>query len=193
MDRKYEKVKIIIIGPMGIGKSTVSKLLSEKLNLPLYDMDELRDEMYKEMKEFNKDTERNIALNKPKKELFEYWKPFEVKQLELLLQNKEGVFDVGGGHVVQTDLDLHERVVNLLTNEPYVINLYYSESIGESVKALSSRDELPEESKEFYAELNKEFIEKDIYKDLGKYNISTIGKSYKNICDEIINNVFYVD
>ena len=36
---KYNK--IILIGMMGSGKSTISKILSEKLNLPLFDTDEI--------------------------------------------------------------------------------------------------------------------------------------------------------
>ena len=36
---KYNK--IVLIGMMGSGKSTISKILSKKLNLPLFDTDEI--------------------------------------------------------------------------------------------------------------------------------------------------------
>ena len=43
------KSDIILIGPIGTGKSTLSRLLAEKLNLPQCPMDELRWPYYKEI------------------------------------------------------------------------------------------------------------------------------------------------
>lgn len=188
MERVY-KMKIIIIGPMGIGKSTVSKIISEKLDFKLYDFDELRYHMYLEMEGYSKDKERDIAINEPKENLFKYWKPFEVKQLEILLENNEGIFDVGGGHVVQEDPSLYNRVYDLLKNEPYVINLYYCEDIDESIKALSYRGDIPEEALEFYGRLNTYFININMYKDFSKYNIETRNKTYEDIADEILKAI----
>lgn len=37
---------IILVGIMGCGKTTISKLLSEKLNMPVIDMDEYLEKKY---------------------------------------------------------------------------------------------------------------------------------------------------
>ena len=41
-------LKIVLIGPMSAGKSTVAALLVEKLDLPRLEMDELRWELYRQ-------------------------------------------------------------------------------------------------------------------------------------------------
>ena len=183
-------MKLIMIGPMGIGKSTISQILSEKLKLRRYDFDELRNDMYINMREFSKEREREIALNEARENLFEYWKPFDVEQMEtLLLNNNEGIFDVGGGHVVQSNQTLYQRVYHLLKDEPYVFNLYFSNDIEESIEALSYRKDIPTENLEFYARLNADFIRANIYKDFSKFNICVKNKSYEDIAVEIIKTV----
>ena len=45
---------IILIGPMAAGKSTIAKILAEKLNLPQHPMDDVRWDYYEEIG-YNKD------------------------------------------------------------------------------------------------------------------------------------------
>jgi len=54
-----EASDIILIGAMGVGKSTVAKLLASKLDLPQVSMDELRWKYYKE-KDWREERQENI-------------------------------------------------------------------------------------------------------------------------------------
>ena len=50
---------IILVGIMGCGKTTISKLLSEKLKMPVIDMDEYIEKKYQCTKNINKDSYNN--------------------------------------------------------------------------------------------------------------------------------------
>lgn len=67
---------IVLIGPPLTGKSTVGKLLAEKLNLPQCSLDALRWQYYKEAGYDNK-----LAQEAVDKDgllgLLNYWKPFD--------------------------------------------------------------------------------------------------------------------
>mgnify|MGYP002597592642 CR=1 FL=1 len=49
---------IILVGIMGCGKTTISKLLSEKLNMPVIDMDEYLEKKAKT--KFNNDITKSV-------------------------------------------------------------------------------------------------------------------------------------
>lgn len=111
------KKDIILIGPVGVGKSTIGCLLSKKLNIPQASLDELRWDIYKEA---NCDFE--FAKNIKEKEgflgIYKYWKPFEaysVKRILELYPNR--IHDFGAGQSVYEDTKLFEEVSNIL--EPY--------------------------------------------------------------------------
>lgn len=40
---------ILLIGPMSVGKSTIAKLLSSKLSIPRYELDDVRQRFYTEI------------------------------------------------------------------------------------------------------------------------------------------------
>lgn len=182
-------MRIILIGPMGIGKSSVSKILASKMNFNHIEVDELREEMYVKIEGFSKEKERELA-KKDQNELFLYWKPFEVKQLELIIANYDNaIIDVGGGHVVQEDKQLSSRIEELLNNEKFVFNLYYSFDKEEEIDFLSKRDDIPQDALPFYNELNKKMILANKYEKLAKYQMCVKNKTYEMIADEIINIV----
>ena len=75
---------IILIGPVGTGKSTLSRLLAEKLGLPRRSMDDLRWDYYKEIG-FDETVQKQIAEQEGFLGVYRYWKPFEAHAVERLL------------------------------------------------------------------------------------------------------------
>ena len=75
---------IILIGPIGAGKSTVGSLLANWLDLTQCSMDEYRWNYYKEI-----GYDEELATYKRKTEgfwgVYQYWKPFEAYAVERLL------------------------------------------------------------------------------------------------------------
>ncbi|UUV18111.1 hypothetical protein NRK67_12535 [Fusobacteria bacterium ZRK30] len=77
------KKDIILIGPVGAGKSTIGKLLSEKLDIPQASLDDIRWKIYK-----GSGYDFELAYEIMKREgflgIYRYWKPFEAGSRTLL-------------------------------------------------------------------------------------------------------------
>jgi len=175
--------EIILIGPIGAGKSTVGKLLSEKLQLPQVEMDELRAKYYKEI-----GYDEELANSKRETEgfwgLYQYWKPFEAYSVERLLsEHKNCVIDFGAGHSVYEDNVLFERVQNILLPYKYVILLLPSPDLDESINILNEREEFLREMK---LNINEHFIKHHSNYVLAKYTVYTKEKTPKETCAEIL-------
>lgn len=175
--------EIILIGPIGAGKSTVGALLSEKLKIPQVEMDELRAKYYKEI---NYDEE--LANSKRETEgfwgLYQYQKPFEAHAVERLLsEHKNCVIDFGAGHSVYEDDRLFERVQKILAPYKYVVLLLPSPDLNESINILNERDEFLREMK---PNINEHFIKHHSNYDLAKYTVYTKGKTPEETCTEIL-------
>jgi hypothetical protein len=132
---------IILIGPIGAGKSTVGSLLATRLGLRQRSMDEYRWNYYKEI-----GYDEEVAKQKREAEglwgVCQYWKPFEAYAVERLLSEHQNcVIDLGAGHSVYEDPGLFQRVERVL--EPYcnVILLLPSPNLDESLQILNEREE----------------------------------------------------
>ncbi len=77
---------IILIGPVGVGKTTTAKRLSERIKLPLVSMDNLRFEYYKEI---GYDDEHGMELKEKigQKAVYQYWKLFDAHSVERILED----------------------------------------------------------------------------------------------------------
>ncbi len=169
---------IILIGPMGTGKSTLGELLSQKLGIPQCSMDDVRFDYYKEIgydEEFAKqlrEKEGFIAVCR-------YWKPFEAHAVERLLSEYSNcVIDFGAGHSVYEEDELFKRVQRAL--EPYnnVVLILPSPDLEESVQILNERNG--------GLDLNEHFIKHHSNHDLAKFVVYTKGKSPQETLYEII-------
>jgi shikimate kinase len=175
--------EIILIGPIGAGKSTVGKLLSEQLKIPQIEMDELRTTYYKEI-----GYDEEVAKSKREAEgfwgLYQYWKPFEAHAVERLLSEyRNCVIDFGAGHSVYEDEQLFKRVQNILLPYKYVILLLPSPDKDESIEILNEREEFLREMK---PNINEHFIKHHSNYDLAKFTIYTKGKTPQETCVEIL-------
>jgi len=176
--------EIILIGPIGAGKSTVGKLLSEKLNLPQVEMDELRTKYYIEI-----GYDEAVAKSKRETEgfwgMYQYWKPFEAHAVERLLsEHKDCVIDFGAGHSVFEDEKLFDRVQKILAPYKNVFLLLPSPDLDESINILNEREEFLHEMK---PNINEHFIKHHSNYDLAKHIIYTKDKTPEETCEEILH------
>lgn len=174
---------IILIGPIGAGKSTVGSLLATQLGLPQCSMDEYRWSYYKEI-----GYDEELAKHKRETEgfwgIYQYWKPFEAYAVERLLSNhKNCVTDFGAGHSVYEDDSLFQRVQQVLAPYSNIVLLLPSSDLDESVQILNKRNEyVPDGS----LNINEHFVRHPSNYELAKFTVYTKAKTPKETCNEVL-------
>lgn len=181
-------MKILLIGPMGVGKSTVAGRLATQLMLPLVDVDALRWEHFAQMPEYDNDKVEALFEQGEGEAAFAYMKPFEAKLVQALLAGQgEGVFDFGAGYTVYDDPALFSEVKEAFAGHDNVVLLRYSKDAEESLSALYGRHtDIPED---LYYALNRPFIESPCNGELAKVIIDTKGKTVEEVLIEVLCNI----
>lgn len=188
------KSTIILIGPLGAGKTTVGHLLAEKLDMPFCSVDEVRSEYYEKV-----DYEETIAAQIAASDqgiqgVLRYSKPFEARMIEMVLVDHHGIIDFGASNSVYDDEDLFARVGKALAPFPNVILLLPSPDLDESAEILKNRliRMLTEAGKRFsdeLFELNRYFVQHPSNHRLAKQVIYTRDKTPEMICEEIVQKL----
>ncbi len=186
----YEQT-IILIGPMGTGKSTIGTCLAEKLGLEYHPLDELHWKYYEEIGFDNDQAKQIIQSDKGFNGFLAYMKPFEAYAVERFMADYQtGILDFGAGHVVHRDEKLFERVENALAPHQNVILLLPSPDLDESVAILNERIlkriEALGTGYAWAVEENKHFVHHPSSHKLAKTTIYTKGKTPQETCQEII-------
>ena len=109
---------VVLIGPIGVGKSTQGRLLSEALSLPQCSMDQYRWDYYREIG-YDEEFDQRLGAHVGFWGRYLYWKEFECHAVERLLsEHRDCVIDLGGGHSVY-GIDTHfSRVRSALEPAP---------------------------------------------------------------------------
>jgi shikimate kinase len=177
---------IILIGPVGAGKSTQGKLLAEKLSLPQVSLDAVRFAYYKEIG-YDEEHAKHLRERKGFLRLYRYWKPFEAHAVErVLAEHQDCVIDFGAGHSVFEDDDLFRRVEALLKPYKNVVLLLPSPDLDESVILLRQNDALPS-GEDF--DFHEHFVKHHSNHDLAKIVVYTKGKTPEETRDEILSRI----
>lgn len=177
---------IILIGPIRTGKSTVGKLLAEKLGLPQCSMDELRWGYYKEI-DYDEELAQQIKEKAGFLGLYTYWKPFEAYAVERLLsEHSNWVIDFGGGHSVYEDNKLFHRVEEILKPYKNIVLILPSPDLEESIQILNERNGGIVSNK---VDFNEHFVKHHSNHALAKFVVYTKDKSPEETGDEILNIV----
>lgn len=185
------EMKIVLIGPMSAGKSTIAELLAEKLDLPRLEMDELRWELYPQAG-YNDQTARELYLTEGTLGVLRYSKPFEAHAVASVVSRPEQfVLDLGAGHSVYEDDELFTQVKLALDPLPFVFLLLPSADLEQSLEVLNTRfaELLLRELGEIddgLLELNEHYVRHPSNLRLAKKVFYTDGRSADETCIEII-------
>lgn len=182
---------IILIGPLGAGKTSVGRLLAERLGLPLCSIDELRPAYYRKAGYDEALAAQIAASDEGIQGVLRYSKPFEARMVEMALDEHHGVIDFGASNSVYDDPALLGRVESALGSYPHVILLLPSPDPDESAEILKDRliRMLTAVGKDYSDELfalNATFVQNPSNHRLAKRVIYTKDKSPGEICAEIL-------
>ncbi len=164
-------MKIYLIGMMGSGKSTVGKLLSERLKIKFVDLDSIIEDK----------THKTVA------EIFEQNGENHFRELESNILEKskgvEGVVACGGGII------LDEKNRHILKSSGEII--FLKSSVSELVKRLHSADDRPLlADKQIEKELDIIWsARKILYEQTAHLIISVDGRTPKEITELILDQL----
>jgi hypothetical protein len=185
---------ILLIGPLGAGKTTVGRLLADQLNLPFWSVDALRPDYYRQVRYDETRAGQIAASEQGPWGVLRYSKPFEAHMVELVLAERSGVIDFGASNSVYEDEALFARVAAAFAPHPNVILLLPSPDPAESAQILKDRlaRMLTAAGKDFSPELfelNEHFIRHPSNLRLAKQVVYTQSKTPDAICAEIIHDL----
>ncbi len=137
--RDTDAKEIILIGAESVGKTTIGKLLSDKLGIPQVSMDNLRWKYYEEAG-WSREQDQEIGAKEGFVGVFRHWKQFDVHAVERMLQEHEHcVIDFGAGHSVFENAEDLKRVREMLAPYANVFLIMPSPDMQESIAILRKR------------------------------------------------------
>ena len=165
--------KIILLGYMGSGKSTIAKSLATKVGLPYLDLDEI-------IEKRENTTLKNLFSNKG--EL--YFRKLEHEVLSELMNNQNSfILSLGGGTPCYANN--HEVIKGENRESVYLsasIDTLYSRLQNENDNRPLIANKSEDEMKEFIA---KNLFDRSYYYNQAKYKVTIDNKSVGEIVSEI--------
>jgi hypothetical protein len=187
-----DRLDVILIGPTGAGKSTVGRLLADRLRIPLVSLDQVRFAYYAEI---GYDMETATRLRREDYEgLLRYWEPFDAHAVVRALADYPGsVFDFGAIHSVYDDPTLLQRVEDALAPYPNVILLLPSADPEESVRLLHERGragaQLDQATLDMWERIIRRFVTHPSNYRLAKETIYTAGQTPLETAEAVLTAV----
>ena len=186
---------VVLIGPLGAGKSTVGKLLGELLGLPSVSLDKVAEPYYKEA---GHSWERFRALRDDQGFLaaYRYWWPSLAHAAERVLADHPGcVIDFGGGHAHYEDPALFERVRRALAKVEHVVLLLPCADPDRAVATLKARNDsrdrwpLVHDSYDFF----ERWVKDPCHARLATTTVYTDGRTAEETAREIAESLQRMD
>lgn len=173
---------ILLIGPMGTGKSTLADKISQDTGL----------------KRISLDDEKLLRGFYNNREKFEYFKDFELYLvLDVLTSLQDAaVIDFGAGHSVQENPVMFEILKEVVEKFKNVDLILPSENINESIEILDEiikKRNIREEDKENALRTNRHFLNHPSNYVLATNTFYTKGKSVEETAENIINVAYKKD
>lgn len=139
-DQQGRSGSIVLIGPTGVGKTAVGKILAGLLGWRLVELDDLRSTWYPEFG-LDPDIERSAMERGGLLELVAAWKPYELLSVERVMKEfpDNTVITFGGGQSVYVDSGQIQRAKEALQAASRVILMKPAEHGEESMHILMDR------------------------------------------------------
>lgn len=172
-------MKIILIGPRSVGKSTIGEILAKRLKIGYFDFDEYVERRLKGI-------EKHI-----KKKGFDSYRIEEEKLLKkfVLELPKKCVFSIGGGTVASQLKEVSERNAKLLRKNGKIIYINPSDDKGEAVKILQKREALRKGNKDISETLKLFELRKPIYEKIYDLKFIVKEESPLEIAKKILSKI----
>lgn len=170
-------LKVVLLGYMASGKSTVGRLLSEKIKLPFKDLDA----------EIERNTEMTVSqIFKQKGELF--FRKKEAEVLQQLLSGDEGfVIALGGGTPCY---GINLETINTNTEHTFYLKLNVSSLVQRLTHEKNQRPIVANISDTDLPEfVGKHLFERNRFYMLAKHIINCNQKSEEQVTEEIFKNL----
>lgn len=164
---------IILIGPMGSGKSTIANLLCKKCNMPHVSLD----------------SREQLSSLYEQRQNFDSFKEFEFFLTGTVLTNlpEPVIIDFGAGHSIYEDAAMFLEMQSLISRFDNVILLMPSEDKEESIAILNERKGIESGSGQDFD--NRHFVNMPCNYELATFTVYTKDKTPDQISNEIISQV----
>ena len=176
IDPTVAQNSILIIGPMGTGKSTIARMISMNLNMPQISLD-------------NREQLKQFYSNKKS---FNNFKDFEFYLTGSVLTSlsKPCVIDFGAGHSIYENLIMFHEMSKLISKFANVVYMIPSKNKEESMEILNSR--VLQRNKKLTSQTlndNRHFISMPCNEQLATMIQYTKDKTPEQISKEILEKV----
>ena len=171
---------IILIGPIGAGKTTQGKLLAKKLGMPRVSYDDVKGKYWKRLG-LNRNVANSIEKENGIYAMLSYMNEFKSKTVSSIVNDYPGhIIDFGGAqtfdepHQVEMVREVFEPISNIFLLLP-------SNDLATNIKELPGlKENYPINAYLIMHETNELFAKKIIY---------TLGKTPEEIMNEIISQI----
>jgi shikimate kinase len=170
---------IILMGPIGVGKSTQAELLSKELGQPRCSYDAVKGE-YRKKAGFNTKTAKSIHEEQGLYAMLSYMNEYKSQILEPIINDYTGhIIDLGGGAQCFDEPHQIERVQNAFESVSEIFLLLPSHDLATNITSLPGlKDNYPINAYLIMHPTNRLFARKTVY---------TLGKTPKETSREIID------
>ena len=174
IDENIIKNSVLLIGPMGTGKSTLSKMISTNLQMPRISLDNRE-----QLKSFY-----------DKRNYFNDFKDFEFYLTCSILTNltEPSVIDFGAGHSVYENPIMFFEFQKLISKFSNVVYIIPSENKEESIQILNDRLTSRNVSLKELND-NKHFISMPCNEQLATITLYTKNKNPEQTCEELMRKI----
>lgn len=181
----FPRTPIILLGPMGAGKSSVARLLAQATGLQQVPMDDIRWYFYFKLGYRLSDEDACTTF----REKFELWKPFEVDAIERALKEFSNcIIDFGAGHAHHENASNRKRVETAMAPIANSFYLIPDESDTKTIEVCGER------IKEVYGaeaadlqEVNSIIVRSGLTKKLAKHIVITGVKTPDQIAIDVVS------
>lgn len=183
MDDKIYSNSILLIGPMGTGKSTIANELANIKKLECINLDEIREGFLQAIRTYGIDpfSEKYIHITKQN----------ELQLVQHILSNltNPSIIDFAAGSTEPYNQESFDRIQSLFKKFKNVVLLLPSENIEESIEILTERIKARNNDDTKFLEQNIKFLKSPANKILATMTCFTKDKTPQETAREILEKI----